>query len=187
MRTRAVVLGSSSKHCFLAVGLTFDGSTALIESVLTNADIVACPQLCKTRRSSTKRGCRKRRNGSCGSRMIDEGQGAASSPEKGYEAATMAEIRCKVEHQNRFALSFLSQQGSWQNALIAHYHEGVHKRLRSNLIVQNPIAIHLLATLISCWIDGRISTSGRATLKRLLEIPEVLSGTRGEKKKKKKI
>jgi AcrR family transcriptional regulator len=108
--------------------------------------------------------------------------GAAVISEKGYEAATMAEIAARSNTKIGSLYRFFPNKEVLANALIAHYHEGVHGAFDELDSRIQSISLSTLAeTLLDLMVD--IHQDAGPTIKRLLEIPEVLSVKRGEFRK----
>ena len=105
--------------------------------------------------------------------------GAAVIAEKGYEAATMAEIAARSSTKIGSLYRFFPNKEVLANALIAHYHEGVHNAFDELDSRIQSLSISALADfLLDLMVD--LHKGAGPTMKRLLEIPEVLSVKRGE-------
>jgi AcrR family transcriptional regulator len=105
--------------------------------------------------------------------------GAAVIAEKGYEAATMAEIAARSSTKIGSLYRFFPNKEVLANALIAHYHEGVHNAFDELDSRIQSLSISALADfLLDLMVD--LHQGAGPTMKRLLEIPEVLSVKRGE-------
>jgi AcrR family transcriptional regulator len=105
--------------------------------------------------------------------------GAAVIAEKGYEAATMAEIAARSSTKIGSLYRFFPNKEILANALIAHYHEGVHNAFDELDSRIHSLSISALADfLLDLMVD--LHKGAGPTMKRLLEIPEVLSVKRGE-------
>ena len=105
--------------------------------------------------------------------------GEAVIVEKGYEAATMAEIAARSNTRIGSLYRFFPNKEVLANALIAHYHEGVHNAFDELDSRIQSLSISSLADfLLDLMVD--LHQGAGPTLKRLLEIPEVLSVKRGE-------
>jgi AcrR family transcriptional regulator len=104
---------------------------------------------------------------------------AAVISEKGYQAATMAEIAARSDTKIGSLYRFFPNKEVLANALIAHYHEGVHRAFDELDSRIQSISLSILAdTLLDLMVD--IKKDAAPTIKRLLEIPEVQSVKRGE-------
>jgi AcrR family transcriptional regulator len=105
--------------------------------------------------------------------------GAAVISEKGYEAATMAEIAARSNTKIGSLYRFFPNKEVLANALIAHYHEGVHNAFDELDSRIQSLSFSVLADfLLDLMVD--LHKGAGPTMKRLLEIPEVLSVKRGE-------
>src|SRR5260370_6218491 len=105
--------------------------------------------------------------------------GEAVIVEKGYEAATMAEIAARSNTRIGSLYRFFPNKEVLANALIAHYHEGVHNAFDELDSRIQSLSISSLADfLLDLMVD--LHQGAGPTLKRLLEIPEVLSVKRDE-------
>ena len=105
--------------------------------------------------------------------------GEAVIVEKGYEAATMAEIAARSNTKIGSLYRFFPNKEVLANALIAHYHEGVHNAFDELDSKIQSLSISALADfLLDLMVD--LHKGAGPTMKRLLEIPEVLSVKRGE-------
>ena len=105
--------------------------------------------------------------------------GAAVIAEKGYEAATMAEIAARSSTKIGSLYRFFPNKEVLANALIAHYHEGVHNAFDELDSRIQSLSISALADfLLDLMVD--LHKGAGPTMKRLLEIPEALSVKRGE-------
>src|SRR5258705_8546265 len=105
--------------------------------------------------------------------------GAAVISEKGYEMATMAEIAARSNTKIGSLYRFFPNKEVLANALIAHYHEGVHNAFDELDSRIQSLSISSLADfLLDLMVD--LHQGAGPTLKRLLEIPEVFSVKRGE-------
>ena len=105
--------------------------------------------------------------------------GAAVIAEKGYEAATMAEIAARSSTKIGSLYRFFPNKEVLANALIAHYHEGVHNAFDELDSRIQSLSISALADfLLDLMVD--LHKGAGPTMRRLLEIPEVLSVKRGE-------
>ena len=99
--------------------------------------------------------------------------GAAVIAEKGYEAATMAEIAARSSTKIGSLYRFFPNKEVLANALIAHYHEGVHNAFDEiDARIQSLSLSALADTLLDLMVD--IHKDAGPTIRRLLEIPEVL-------------
>ena len=108
--------------------------------------------------------------------------GAAVISEKGYEMATMAEIAARSNTKIGSLYRFFPNKEVLANALIAHYHEGVHNAFDEiDARIQSLSLSALADTLLDLMVD--IHKDAGPTIRRLLEIPEVLSVKRGEFRK----
>ncbi len=108
--------------------------------------------------------------------------GAAVISEKGYESATMAEIASRSNTKIGSLYRFFPNKETLANALIAHYHEGVHSAFEAlDSKVQSMSLSTLADNLLDLMVD--IHKDAGPTIKRLLEIPDVLSIRRGEFRK----
>jgi AcrR family transcriptional regulator len=105
--------------------------------------------------------------------------GEAVIVEKGHEAATMAEIAARSSTKIGSLYRFFPNKEVLANALIAHYHEGVHNAFDELDSRIQSLTISALADFLLDLIVDRHKGAG-PTMKRLLEIPEVLSVKRGE-------
>jgi AcrR family transcriptional regulator len=105
--------------------------------------------------------------------------GEAVIVEKGYEAATMAEIAARSNTRIGSLYRFFPNKEVLANALIAQYHEGVHNAFDELDCKIQALSISALADfLLDLMVD--LHKGAGPTMKRLLEIPEVLSVKRGE-------
>src|SRR6202046_1043237 len=105
--------------------------------------------------------------------------GEAVIVEKGYEAAAMAEIAARSNTRIGSLYRFFPNKEVLGNALIAHYHEGVHNAFDELDSRIQSLTISALADFLLDLIFDLHKGAG-PTMKRLLEIPEVLSVKRGE-------
>src|ERR1700748_255955 len=105
--------------------------------------------------------------------------GAAVISEKGYEMATMAEIAARTNTRIGSLYRCFPNKEVLANALIAHYHEGVHNAFDELDSRIQSLSFSVLADfLLDLMVD--LHKGAGPTMKRLLEIPEVLSVKRGE-------
>src|SRR6204780_98159 len=105
--------------------------------------------------------------------------GEAVIVEKGYEAGTRAEIAARSNTKIGSLYRFFPNKEVLANALIAHYHEGVHNAFDELDSRIQSLSISALADfLLDLMVD--LHKGAGQTLNRLLEIPEVLSVKRDE-------
>jgi AcrR family transcriptional regulator len=107
---------------------------------------------------------------------------AAVISEKGYEATTMAEIAARSDTKIGSLYRFFPNKEVLASALITHYHDGVHGAFDDLDARIQSISLSALAdTLLDLMVH--IHKDAAPTVKRLLEIPDVLSFKRGEFRK----
>lgn len=123
----------------------------------------------------------QRRNGKLRVAAILQ-SGAAVIAEKGYEAATMAEIAARSNTQIGSLYRFFPNKEVLANALIAHYHERVENAFDElDARIQSLSLPALADALLDLMVD--IHKDAAPTITRLLEASEVLSVKRSEFRK----
>src|SRR6201999_3035353 len=94
--------------------------------------------------------------------------GAAVIAEKGYEAATMAEIAARASTRIGSLYRFFANKQVLANALTAHYHEGVHNAFDELDSRIQSLSISALADfLLDLMVD--LHTGAGPTMKRRSE------------------
>jgi AcrR family transcriptional regulator len=108
--------------------------------------------------------------------------GAAVIAEKGYDAATMAEIAARSNTQIGSLYRFFPNKEVLANALIAHYHEGVHNAFDELDAVVQSLSLPALAdALLDLMVD--IRKDAAPTIQKLLEASEAPPLERGDFRK----
>jgi AcrR family transcriptional regulator len=108
--------------------------------------------------------------------------GATVIAERGYDAATMAEIAARSNTQMGSLYRFFPNKEILANALIAHYHEGVENAFRELDAVIQSLSLPALAdALLDLMVD--IRKDAAPTIQKLLEASEAPQLERSEFRK----